>query len=119
LNGVKRVLILRSMREIGLQPMSELNALLGSEVIQADAEEDEEEGDIPRVEYDYLLAMPMWNVSHEKIEELIRQMREKKREREILEAKHINEIWNEELDHFLKVLDAYEEKEEKERLSCG
>jgi len=79
----------------------------------------EEEGDIPRIEYDYLLSMPMWNLSQEKIEELIRLMNEKKRERTILEAKHVHEIWNEELDHFEKVLTTYEEKEEKERLASA
>ena len=77
---------------------SELNAILSDrEQIEVIAE-DEDEGAIPKSEYEYLLTMPIFSLSKEKIDELIRLMKEKKRERQILEAKHIHEIWNEELD---------------------
>ena len=42
--------------------------------------------------------MPMWNLSEEKVEELQKQMKEKKREYDTLEAMHIFDIWKRDLD---------------------
>lgn len=46
-------------------------------------------------------------------------MKEKKREHDILEKKHIFQIWEEDLDKFLEKLDVHEAKEEKDRLAHG
>ena len=43
-----------------------------------------DEGDIPVKEYDYLLSMPMWSVTEEKIEQLTAQMNEKQNEHDAL-----------------------------------
>ena len=53
-------------------------------------EEMEEEGQVPVKEYDYLLTMPLWSLSEEKIEELNKLMNEKKDEHHTLEKTHIH-----------------------------
>ena len=54
--------------------------------------------DDPKVSYDYLLSMPIYNLTHEKIEELKKQQEDKESEYEDLNAKSPQDIWAEELD---------------------
>jgi len=61
----------------------------------------------------------MWNLSEEKVAELERLMEAKKKERDALEARHIHELWSEDLDALLETLDKVEEKEEADRLAHG
>ncbi len=74
-------------------------------------------GDIPQKEYDYLLSMPIFNLTEEKVEELQRLLKEKKQEYDKLLNMHIFEIWSKDLDAFLEALDKHEEQEERDRLS--
>lgn len=74
-------------------------------------------GEVKPSEYDYLLTMPMWSLCEEKVEELIELMKKKKQELEALKGTHIYTLWNNDLDEFLRVLDAYEEQEERDRLA--
>ncbi len=53
--------------------------------------------------YDYLLTLPLYNLTYEKVEELKKQEKEKEIEYETLKNKDIKTIWLEELDHLLKV----------------
>ena len=48
--------------------------------------------------YDYLLGMPLWNLTFEKVEELKRQRNLKQIEHDNLSAKSIENIWLSELD---------------------
>lgn len=85
INKVKKRLILRQCQEFGLKTMTELNKILKenksltlkkpeSDGEEEAKEEEEEVGEIPQKEYDYLLTMPLWSLTEEKVEELIRQM---------------------------------------------
>ncbi len=51
-----------------------------------------------KVSYDYLLSMPIYNLTHEKIEELKKQQEDKESEYEDLDSKSPQDIWAEELD---------------------
>jgi DNA topoisomerase-2 len=51
-----------------------------------------------KLSYDYLLTMPIYNLTHEKIEELKQQQEEKETEYNNLNLKTPQEIWSEELD---------------------
>jgi DNA topoisomerase-2 len=53
--------------------------------------------------------MPMWSLTEEKIDELIKQMNAKKQEHDALYKRHPFDLWNEDLDAFLIALDKYEE----------
>ena len=75
------------------------------------------EGGTPPREYDYLLTMPLWSLSDEKIAELSKQMHDKKDDHDQLEGTHIHTIWERDLDAFLEALAKQEEKDEKDRLA--
>jgi DNA topoisomerase-2 len=77
--------------------------------------EEIEEGGIPAKEYDYLLTMPLWNLSEERVEELQRLLKEKRKEYDTLFAMPIFAIWEKDLDKFLVALQEQEDKEEKDR----
>lgn len=83
-------------------------------------DEDElEVGQVSAKEYDYLLSMALWSLTEEKVEQLIRQMNEKKVEHDALAAKHIYTLWTEDLDAFEAELEVVWAKEEEERLRHG
>ena len=63
--------------------------------------------------------MSLLSLTDEKVEELQRQLREKKAEYERLQAMHIYEIWQNDLKKFLEALEDYEQKEEDDRLAHG
>ncbi len=76
--------------------------------------------DDTKVSYDYLLTMPIYNLTQEKIEELKKQQEEKEAEYNELNEKSPQDIWTEELD----VLEAkyekwYEKKLEEAKDTIG
>ena len=48
--------------------------------------------------YDYLLGMPLWNLTYEKVKELQKQMKDKEKEYKTLNKKSAENIWLEELN---------------------
>lgn len=48
------------------------------------------EGEVSAKEFEYLLGMPMWSVTEERVDQLIRLMNEKKLEHDALQGKHIH-----------------------------
>lgn len=64
-----------------------------------------------KISYDYLLAMPIYSFTKEKIEELINKRNEKESEYNILKNKSIEQIWEEELNlleiEYTKFIDNY------------
>ena len=91
-------------------------------------EEDEEEvpeGEEPSQElvatkkskgpdYDYLMSMPMWNLTQEKIDELCKKRDEKRQELDELKATSKEELWRRDLQEFLAKLDEVEEGERRD-----
>lgn len=74
-------------------------------------------GQLPAKEYDYLLSMPLWALSEEKIQELQNLLKEKLTEYEGLKATHIYVLWDRDLEAFLKALSNQEELDERDRLA--
>ena len=88
----------------------------GSELKSKESEKDKllaqlEEVEVKSTEYDYLLGMPLWSLTAEKVEELEKQKLQK--ENELFELFNLNEaeMWEKDLKEFLTVLDEIEEKE--------
>jgi len=74
--------------------------------------------------YDYLLGMPIWSLTYERVEELKRQSNEKTAELNNLLRVTIEELWTRDLDAILLELDAVDEVErmmrkDEERLKSG
>lgn len=64
--------------------------------------------------YDYLLSMPLWNLTHEKVEELKKHKENKETEYDELENKPVEQIWTEELEELEnKYHKWYQEKNER------
>ena len=83
------------------------------------AEGELEAGQVSAKEYDYLLGMAIWALTEERVEQLIREMNEKKMEYDALAAKHIFTLWTEDLDAFETELAAVWAKEEADRQRHG
>jgi len=56
-------------------------------------------------DYDYLLGMPLWNLTFEKVEELRRQLKVKDAELEDLRKTSVERLWDVDLDFLLEALD--------------
>merc|ERR1719495_1238365 len=87
-----------------------------------DDQEEEPEGDEGNQEviaskkskgpdFDYLMSMPMWNLTQEKIDELCKKRDEKRQELNELKATSKEELWRRDLREFLAKLDEVEEGE--------
>ncbi len=72
-----------------------------------DDEEDEKEGGT----FNYLLRMPIWNLTLEKIEKLKKEKKREEDKLELLESKTESTIWVEELDKFKKSYEKWLENE--------
>ena len=81
--------------------------------------EEAKENEIPTRHYDYLLSMPLWSLTEERVISLEQQMMNKKNEHDVLEKRSIFEIWNEDLNALLECLTKIEEQEERDRLAEG
>ena len=68
-------------------------------------------------DYDYLLGMPMWNLTKEKKDELCKKRDDKQQELENLKAKSKEDLWEADLDEFMFKLDEVEAKEAAEDAS--
>merc|ERR1719495_2688726 len=90
-----------------------------------DDQEEEPEGDEGNQEviaskkskgpdYDYLMSMPMWNLTQEKIDELCKKRDEKKQELDDLKATPKEVLWRRDLQEFLAKLDEVEEGERRD-----
>ena len=145
INKVKRQPLLRSLQAFGLAKMSALQAMLDpwkdlgpglkgkaaaaaadaeagedagpDEENKAGAEADLGEGDVPPKEYEYLLGMPMWSVTEERVEALIEEMRKKRQARDDLEGLDARALWVRDLDAFEEALAKHEAQEEADRLA--
>jgi DNA topoisomerase-2 len=107
------------MQKLGLKPLSKINSILKDFEVKTEETEDHEvnANDAVAKDYDYLLSMPLLSLSEERVNELERQMQQKKTERDVLEKKHHFALWEADLDEFMAALDKYEVKEEADRLA--
>merc|ERR1719369_2480863 len=90
--------------------------------VSGDEEEETDDPDSQEVragkekgpDYDYLLGMPMWNLTKEKKEELCKKRDDKQQELERLKATSKEQLSETDLDEFSSKLDEVEAKEEAE-----
>jgi len=84
---------------------------LDGTVMEQSDDEDADDGD---KDFDYLLGMPMWNLTQEKKDEICRKRDEKQKELKKLQATSKEDMWLADLDEFVAKLDEVEGKENKE-----
>lgn len=107
---VKRKVIASQLKSQNYTTQSELDKLLKEKervtVVRNEEEKDDDEvdlnqeqeeavpeGEVHPKEYDYLLTMPLWSLSQEKVEELTIVMEAKKLEHDSLAATHFHQLW--------------------------
>ncbi|KAH7884005.1 DNA topoisomerase [Phlebopus sp. FC_14] len=109
----KKVDILAELRKLKFRPFPKVlkaKPAADAEDVVNPAEEDEDEAEeasaAGSTDYDYLLAMPIWSLTKEKIEKLLQQAAEKEAELMALLERTPISLWNEDLDNFLKEWEA-------------
>merc|ERR1712013_419987 len=91
-----------------------------SQETHPDEEEQDEDGEPKEVhdgkgpDYDYLLGMPMWNLTQEKKDSICKNRDERNQELKKLKATMIEDMWLKDMDEFLEKLDEVEAKEKKD-----
>uniref|UniRef100_A0A8C9YGY0 DNA topoisomerase 2 n=1 Tax=Sander lucioperca TaxID=283035 RepID=A0A8C9YGY0_SANLU len=65
--------------------------------------------------FNYILNMPLWCLSKEKVEELLKQRDHKRAELNDLQKKHAEDLWKEDLAVFIEELDKVEAHEREEQ----
>ncbi len=80
---------------------------------QTNENEDESQSNKNK-EFDYLLGMPIWNLTTEKKDEILKQQLSKSNELKNLKAKSPNQLWIDDLDQFIIELDKFEAKEKED-----
>lgn len=127
---VRRRTIVDQLQEMKFLTKSQLDAILAeprraivvqdqpnsqSDPEEEDGEDEADPGVLRISEYDYLLGMPLWSLSEEKVAELNRAASDKKDEHKDLEAIHIHTLWERDLEAFENTLEEHEQQEEEDR----
>jgi DNA gyrase/topoisomerase IV subunit B len=97
-NSVIQLLVQHKFDAKGLEVEKEEDV----EEVEADKEEENDEKKNLEKGYAYLMAMPLWNLTLEKVESLKKQAADKQQEMTILEQTSVHNIWRKELDEFLE-----------------
>ncbi|KIY62781.1 type II DNA topoisomerase [Cylindrobasidium torrendii FP15055 ss-10] len=107
-SGRKKAAIVVDLRKHEFRPFpkakSKAAAVVNDEDNDNDVEkEEEEEGS--DTDFDYLLSMPIWNLTREKIDKLLQQAGDKEAELMTLLKLTPKDIWNTDLDRFIELWD--------------
>ncbi|KAG0342768.1 DNA topoisomerase 2 [Podila humilis] len=70
-------------------------------------------------EFDYLLKMPIWNLTHEKVEELKKERDGKNAELKMLIDKSAHDLWNEDIEAFIVAWDEVLRKDLEDAMYMG
>ena len=123
IRGVKKADIVAALQKQGYEPMSKTDATQqGSAQSATEAAEDGEEGEAGQAEsspsgsssgggFDYLLSMPLYSLTLEKVEELKRQKADKEAELRTLLETSEERMWTTDIQAFIAALDKHEEDE--------
>ncbi|XP_077509861.1 DNA topoisomerase 2-alpha-like [Amblyomma americanum] len=77
-------------------------------------EDDDKDKEGGSVHFNYLLGMPLWSLTRERKDDLLKKRDEKRAELEVLRKKSPENLWEEDLDAFSAKLDEVEEVERNE-----
>eukprot|EP00026_Physarum_polycephalum_P000381 Phypoly_transcript_00381.p1 GENE.Phypoly_transcript_00381~~Phypoly_transcript_00381.p1 ORF type:complete len:1577 (+),score=426.38 Phypoly_transcript_00381:657-4733(+) len=139
INNRKKADLLKELRDKNFDPFPTKSAkaktkVAGNDVaIESDDEAEQGEGeqeedtkdkkastaDKSSKDYDYLLSMPLWNLTLEKVQELVRQRDDKSEELKVLLGTSAKQLWIHDLDELSAAMDArdaqYAEDNDKQK----
>jgi DNA topoisomerase-2 len=79
------------------------------------ADQEEDEGAANAAEFNYLLSMPLWSLTYEKVESLKAEYLKKSQELQVLIGTSIEEMYSKDLDDFIQAYSELEEGDKKEQ----
>lgn len=102
----KKVALVQELREKNFKPISKSNDAMKDKNLDPLADEDEEkeheeDADLGAADYDYLLSMPIWSLTKERIDRLQKQIGEREEEVDKLSKLTPQDIWKQDLDDFI------------------
>ncbi|CAG8364500.1 unnamed protein product [Penicillium salamii] len=106
------------LKDKGFKPIVKVAqaAKMGEEEpVVEEGEEESEDADTENLSsaFDYLLGMPMWSLTQERVEKLRRQIGDKETEIDVLIKLSKEDIWNHDLDEFIQEWDTQLAEEER------
>lgn len=121
ISNKKSPVLLAELKERGYFTLTQLNKIYNEISIYVDPEYNEKEeeaveGPISKSEYDYLLNMPLWSLTYEKVQKLMKEQDEKSQELEILKKITVEQMWITDLDELHEIINKVWGIEEAERL---
>ncbi|KAJ1675293.1 DNA topoisomerase 2 [Spiromyces aspiralis] len=111
----KKDVLIKELRDRGYAPFSDKKPSVSTTAVIENPEDDNQEREsddeaasleVPESkrdkDYDYLLSMPIWNLTYERFQKLLQERDERVKVLETLLAKAPEDLWNEDLDEFMK-----------------
>eukprot|EP00451_Oxyrrhis_marina_P028882 CAMPEP_0204363316 /NCGR_PEP_ID=MMETSP0469-20131031/40281_1 /ASSEMBLY_ACC=CAM_ASM_000384 /TAXON_ID=2969 /ORGANISM="Oxyrrhis marina" /LENGTH=1309 /DNA_ID=CAMNT_0051352055 /DNA_START=28 /DNA_END=3957 /DNA_ORIENTATION=- len=118
----KRNDLIRELKSKGFKTMGEILKKMSLDEDEAEAEPEDPNAEAkkePKSGFDYLLGMPLWNLTMEKVEDLRRQAAEKASELERLRLTSIQELWDRDLAALENALKMQDESDEADDRKVG
>jgi DNA topoisomerase II len=106
----KKDVLVAELRKLNFKPFPKASDAKKAgeieEIVMDDAPEDDSasidlETEGSAKDFDYLLGMPIWSLTQERVEKLLRQIGDKEVEIDVLIKRTPKELWTEDLDNFL------------------
>lgn len=101
----KKHILIGELKEKGFKPIAKVAdaAKLGEDepAMEDDEEAENNETEVLSSSYDYLLGMPMWSLTQERVEKLRRQIGDREMEIDALIKLSKEDIWKKDLDDFI------------------
>lgn len=125
INKKQKMILVKELQAKKFATKKQLDMIFTEPVISSDEntkeQEQEQETDsepsatVSSREYDYLLSMPLWSLTYEKVEALKKEHKEKSEELERLHRITIYDMWNKDLNDLEKTITQVWEEEEDDR----
>lgn len=116
--NMKRDALVKLLAEKGYQsdPVRQWKERMAKErgaIFQENLEPDESSADAGS-DFNYLLSMPIWNLTLEKKEEILKQQKQKNADLKLIKSKSVEQLWLDDLSEFKESLEKFEAKEKEE-----
>lgn len=112
----KKAVLVAELQKLGFDAFPKVREVAKENEILPEAEEDESEQDLGDASaFDYLLSMPLWSLTQERVEKLLKQIGEKEEEVDALMKLSKEDLWRKDLDEFINEWRFQLEDEHKRR----
>lgn len=105
----KKSVLVSELEEMGFDKMSKTQKVAAAAAQEeADSAASEEAAESVGASYDYLLSMPLWNLTQEKVDDLLAETEVKQGEVKALHATTDKQLWSTDLDSFEDAMDVFD-----------